>query len=473
MIILAYWKQLNGIQQPIAIRQFTGIDKQEAFSIADGAATNLKNLTSSSYPALTVRPGFTNLGASLAAAVVGLGVWKDIELHAVANGNWVKWTGATWSAALASGLSTSARWSFCNFQGNFAQIDLLGINGVVAKKYDGATVAALANVPAGGNYIDAHDNRVYVAVASRVWASGFRNAENWTTGDLDTDAWWGEVETPDGRDIIGMKAGPGHITVFKPYHTFELFGTGSLNYRLQPVSDKIGCVSNASAIMVGGVMYWLSNRGIEKYAGGVAPKNDWSFPVQYYADNINASNKSKACAGTDGKRLYMALPLLTATEPSHVIEYDPRYGTFYVWELPHYPRLFAYMAESWYNGDSAGQVHLMGGTTDAGTAITWESVSKPFGGGTLAQKQDWYDMWLVCDLPTGSTLNVYLSKLAEGDTDWVLVKAMTVNADIQSARVIIPVNTVANANWVRVKFSGTGSCTIYEWDRQMRLLPYV
>jgi len=470
---MAYWKSLPGILDPITVNRFLGVDRQDAFSIADGAATSLKNLTSSAFPALTVRPGFTNLGDSLGAAVVGLGVWKDTELHAVANGEWKKWTGSAWSAALASGLSASAQWSFCNFQGNFAQIDLLGVNGAVAKKYDGTNVTNLANVPAGGNYIDAHDNRVYVAVASRVWASAFRAAENWTVGDLDTDAWWGEVETPDGSNIVGMKAGPGHITVFKPYHTFELFGTGSINYRLQPVSDKIGLVSNASVIMVGGVLYWLSHRGIEKYAGGVAPKNDWSMPVQWYVDNINAANRSKASAGTDGQRLYMALPLLTATENSHVIEYDPRYGTFYVWELPHYLRLFAYMGESWYNGDSTGQVHTMGGADDAGTAIAWEWVSKPFGDGPLARKKNWHKLWLVCDLPTGSTMNVYLSKMAEGDADWTLVKTMAASSDIQGARVIIPVDTVANSNWVRVKFAGVGPATVYEWDRQFRVLPFV
>ncbi|HAY22600.1 MAG TPA: hypothetical protein DCY27_10640 [Desulfobacterales bacterium] len=69
-------------------------------------------------------------------------------------------------------------------------------------------------------------------------------------------------------------------------------------------------------------------------------------------------------------------------------------------------------------------------------------------------------------------MNVYLSKKAEGE-EWTLVKSLMAASDIQSAKVIIPVETVANANYVRVKFSGTGPATIYEMTRQERLMPFV
>jgi hypothetical protein len=452
----------------VTIRKFTGIDKRDAFSVGDGAATSMKNLTSSSPPTLTVRSGFSSIGTSFAAAILGLGVWKDTELHAIGNGTWKVWSGTAWGAALLSSISTTLPWSFCNFQGGFAAISLLGVNSALAKKYSGTTVTDLANCPAGANYIDAHDNRVYVAVASRVWASAFRDAENWTIGDLDTDAWWGEVETPDGRDIVGMRAGYQHLTVFKPYHTFELFGTGSLNYRIQPVSEKVGCVSNSSIVTVGNIQYWVSHRGIERYSGGSPPKNDFSQPVNWYIENMNQTYKSKVCSGTDGKRLYVAVPVLTATEPSHVLEYDPEFGIWCVWELGHYPRVFAYMAEEWYNGDSAGVVHLMGGDDDAGTAISWNWISKPFGSGSTTS--EWFDLWAVVDVPIGSTMNIYLSGLPEGGGDWTLVKTITPSAAIQGRRVLLPIGDFLNANWLRMKLSGTGPASVYEWSRQERVL---
>jgi len=468
---LAFWKSISGILKPIPLREFKGVNKLDAFSIFDSYATSLKNLTSTNFLALTVRSGFSSLGDSFGVVVIGLGVWKDAELHAIANGEWKKWDGAAWSAALASGLSTSAQWSFCNFQGNFADINLLAANGTDAvKKYDGSTVADLVNAPANANYIDAHDNRVYVAVGNSVKFSALRKAEDWTTVD---DAGEIVVETSTGEAISGLKAGPGHVVVFMPHASFELYGTGPINYKLLPVSDKIGCVSNQSTLMVGNTLYFLAHDGIYRYTGGSAPRKDFALPVQWYIDNINKSNRHKACAGTDGKRYYLALPINSATEPNHVLEYDPVFETWYVWELGHYPRAFAYMNEEWYEGDSSGQVHKMGGTDDAGTAISWEWVSKPFGASSLAQPKQWYKLWIVCDLPSGSTLNVYLTKTAEGDSDWTLVRSLTANSTIQSSRVIIPVETVANANWVRVKFSGTGPATIYEMTRQERLMPFV
>jgi hypothetical protein len=136
---LALWQHISGILNPIPLREFKGVSKLDAFSIGEEYATSTKNLTSARYPALKVRPGFSNLGSTFGGAIVGLGVWKDTELHAAGGGEWKKWTGSAWSAALASGLSASAIWSFCNFQGNFAGINLLAANGVDAvKKHDGS-----------------------------------------------------------------------------------------------------------------------------------------------------------------------------------------------------------------------------------------------------------------------------------------------------------------------------------------------
>lgn len=466
---MAFWRPLSGILDPIPLREFKGVSKLDAFSILESYATHAKNLTSKGYPALTVRPGFSNLGSAFAGAIVGLGVWKDAELHAIGGGEWKKWTGSAWSS-LFSGLSTTAQWSFCNFKGNFTGINLLGVNGEVARKYDGTSVTTLAGCPAGARYIDAHDNRVYVAVDYTVKYSALRNAEDWTTVE---DAGEIAVETSFGENISGLKAGPGHVVVFLPHAMFELYGTGPINYKLEPVSEKVGCVSNQSALMVGGILYFLAHDGIYRYTGGTAPSKDFALPTQWYVDNINKAYRSKACAGTDGRRYYLALPIGSATEPSHVLEYDPVFGTWYVWELGCYPRAFAFMGEEWYLGDSSGQVRKMGGANDAGTAISWEWISKPFGEKSLAQPKNWYKLWIVVDLPTGSTMNVYLSKKAEGDADWTLVKSLTAASDIQNAKVIIPVETVANANWVRVKFSGTGPATIYEMTRQERLLPFV
>lgn len=51
------WQSIKDIQNPIPVRELKGVNKLEPFSISDGHATFLKNLTSSGSPSLTVRPG--------------------------------------------------------------------------------------------------------------------------------------------------------------------------------------------------------------------------------------------------------------------------------------------------------------------------------------------------------------------------------------------------------------------------------
>lgn len=471
---LNYWPSSVSNLPILTQRQFKGESKLDAFSIDNAFATDSKNLTSSGYPALQVRAGFSLLGAAFASKIIGMGVWKDSELHAVINGSWYKWTGSAWGAALASGLNASAEWSFANFKGNLAGIGLIGANGTDAiKKYDGAAVSDLATAPAGGNYIEQFADRLFCAVGNELHFTAYRMADDWTTvnGD-DADSGYIIVETNNGETINAVRAGIGHLTVGKPNSIHELFGYSPSDFRMIPVTFEIGPLNNKCMITINGIMYILGSKGIYKYAGGTLPDKGFSLPVQWYIDNMNQTAKGTCCLGTDGQKLYVSIPMDSSTVPDTVLEFDPVFGTWYVWK-DFTALFFAEMDGNWYQGDSAGKVMQMGGTTDNGTTIAWYWVSKPFGSGSLAQRLRWYRMWIVVDLPAGSTMNVYLSKSAEGDADWTLVKTLTASADIQNNRVIIPVDTVANANWIRVKFSGTGPATIYEFDRQEKDKPMV
>jgi hypothetical protein len=52
---MAYWAQLSGVGSPAPLRQFDGVSRLDAFSLRDTYLTQAKNLTTSGYPALTVR----------------------------------------------------------------------------------------------------------------------------------------------------------------------------------------------------------------------------------------------------------------------------------------------------------------------------------------------------------------------------------------------------------------------------------
>ncbi|MFB7817425.1 hypothetical protein ACFC0X_25050 [Paenibacillus chitinolyticus] len=458
---------------PIIQREFRGENRLDPLSISPEYATETRNFTSSAYPALTVRPGHSVIGEITNAKVLGMGVWKDTELHAVfSDGTWRRWTGSIWSNPLASGLNTTAKWSFCNFKGNLGDFNLLGANGIDAvKKYDGSTVSNLSGAPANANFIDEHDNRLYcVTNGTQVHFSELSVATNWTAieqSDSDPGSFIKEINS--GKKISGMKAGAGHITVFFTSASFELYGTSASDFRMIEVAPDIGMLNNESSALLDGILYFISERGFYRYGGGSRPDKGFSAPMQWYIDNMNKAARQTCCAGTDGKRVYFAIPMYSAT-PDTIIEFTPEYGTWYVWRDVA-PSCFARMGDNWYIGDNAGRLLQIGGANDNGSAIAWKWISKPFSAQSMSQVIRWLRAWISAKIPAGSAMNVYLSKSAEGDDDWTLVQNIPATGWISSKPMYIRSSVAVNAHFIRLKIEGTGPMKLHEFAREEDYLP--
>lgn len=458
------WQDM-GIIQPQIIREFRGINTLDRYSIDKSFGTYTRNLTGAGFPGLSVRPGYSQMSGALPGAVQGMGLYKDTELHVIGGGRWYRWNGSSWDQ-LYSGLSTTAQAYFCNFQGNLSSMSLLMTNGIVALYYDGSSVKTLSNVPSGATFIDQHDNRVYAAKGNNVHFSALRKPQDWTTVD---EAGEIVIETNNGEEITGIKAGNRHLMVFKKSSFHELWGTNPANYQMNTITQDIGALSNQAITTIQGVPFWIDNRGIYTY-GGNTPRKDFSLPVKDYIDKLNLANAHKAAAGTNGKSLYVSIPCGSSSEPNTVLEYDLDFQTWYVWN-DMTPLHFSNSDTDFFMGDQNGRICKFGGTTDNGNPINWEWQSAPFGGGSQAQKLRWYRMWYVADIPSGSYVDVYLSKKAEGE-DWIHVKRVeATGGSMASGRIIIPIESVANSNWVRVRFTGRGPSRVIELDYQQRALP--
>jgi hypothetical protein len=471
-----YWPTIKSTK-PIIQRVFKGINKLDPFSIKEEYSTDMQNMSSIKFPWLSVRTGYSLVGAALAARVLGLGVWKQTELVAVSNGAWSKSTGGAWSAITGGGsVSLSANYSFANFKGNLTEIDLIGANGVDAvKRYNGTSVQALTNAPALANYIEAYSDRLWAVTAgNQLNFSGYRQADNWTTvlGD-DADPGFIIVESNDGENISGVKLGPRRLVIFKPNSMYDLFGSSSEDFTLMQKSGDVGAVSNQAITTIGTTMYFVHTTGIYSYEGGPRPDKQFSMVVQNYVDRINPAAVTKCCAGTDGNILYIGLPIDSATECDTILEYDTLHGTWNVWK-DYAPLNIAIMKDVAYIGGVEGQVRKVGGlTTNNGAAITSRYVSKPYGADSLSQRIMWKRAWFVANVPTGSSLNVYLSKKDSGDTDWVLVQSIPADSVIESTRVMIPTTVVSNANWIRYKLEATGPYDVIEFAREQQEMPIV
>lgn len=454
-------------------RMFGGVNRIDKFNIKDNQASDMSNVSSHKYPALSTRPGYSLLGSALAARILGLATWKDTELHTISNGAWYKYASGSWGAVSGGGsLSTSQQWSFCSFKGGFADVNLIGANGSVVKRYDGSTVQNLSGAPAGLNYVDSYSDRIWGSVGNTLHFSEFRVGTNWTTTiGAESDPGFITIETPTAESINAVKAGPRRLVIFTPNSLFNLFGSSAEDFTLTPVANDIGSLSNQAVTTIEGRIYFVHQTGIYSYGGAVRPDRQFSMPVQDYIDRINPAASSKVCAGTDGKLLFIGIPLDAATEPNTVLVYNPEYDTWVVWQ-GYAPLNMAQMGRNIYIGGVEGQVRKVNeSTTDNGSAITGYWTTKIYGSGSCSQRLMWKRAWIVAEVPVGSSLSVYLSKNPDGVSDFVLVQNAPNTANESSTRVIIPTTVAGFANFITLKFVFTGPIKIIEWSREEDQLP--
>lgn len=450
--------ELPGMQEHIPIREWRGVNTFDPLSIADNYWTDMSNLTADDYPAVSVRPGYAVLGAAIGAKVLGLGVWKDIELHAVFDdGTWRKWTGSAWTT-LKSGLSTTAMWSFTNFEGNFSGINLLGANGVDGlHRYDGSTVQTFGDAPANINYLTTYQNRVWGAFGREIRACKLDDATSWNSfPGTEEDSFGKTLESTRGEDVNMLSGSLSKLTIGMPNSLHEMYGGIVSDFTISQITESSG-VSNNQAVASHKGLQLIHSSGIYEWLGGTTPSKEFSEIVRGYAPGASGH-----AAGSDNRLLYFY-------DGSRILVYDPRQGVqaWSVW-VGITPACFAVFKGELYIGDSSGRVLRLGGAADdAGTPISWYAVTKPFTSPSISQRQRWLKLWITVELAAGSSVQVYMSPSVSGN-DWQLIQTITTPG---SQRVLVPVQAFTLENTVRLKLAGTGWTRIHELTRKVRLLP--
>lgn len=449
------------------INKFLGVTTLDPFNAPVGAAVTVKNLSGANgvFPAMVPRSSFAAVGAGFGAAVKGMGLYLNSELNTVAGGIWRKYNGSAWTNVI-TGLNASASWSFTNFKGNFSKINLIGVNGVdPAKKYDGTTVSNLAGVPAGVIFklIDQHDNRLYASDGKAIYFCALRKGEDWTTID---EAGSIQIETNTGEDVTAIKAGMKHLMVFKRNAFFELWGTGPHNYSLQQISET-GAVGLNAVTVHKEAAYWINDAGAFTYTGGL-PRNDFSLPVIGYFQKMNKAVANIACVTSTSDSVIFSIPTGSSTVNDTTLEYLPKFGVWHVWQ-DFAPTQWLFWNDALTYGDSSGVFKTSGNSS----GVSWEWISPPYGVGTFSTHHQWYKLMFLMDMFAGSSTTVYVSSKAEGNNpaDWIQVSTMAGGTNLIDRRLILPLQNVANSNFLRVKFSGTGPVKFHEINIQQREMP--
>lgn len=428
------------------------------FDIKDSELTDAENVDSREYPAIHVRPPRSTYATITTPRMIGQ---RNNQYLLVVDGTkWQYYNGSAF-ADLADAL-TAANAKVIDFATGTNLYTIFN-NGTDKKYWDGSGVFNLTAMP-GTTKFTPHRGRIYAAVGKEIQYCALNLITDWTTaGDA------GKISVTNAKgDLTAITTYADHVVAWSEYSMHELYGTGPKNYSLVDVSREIGCVSDRSVKEVGGKLYWLdrNNNGqgyVYQYAGGTLPV-PVSFKVQKYIDRINWAYANTSCAGTDGRRYYLSVPLDSATSPNKLLVFDTFTENWYL-ENGNFVG-FTEMAGVLYGMQSDGVIKNMNATS--GETVSWYIISKPFNENNLAEKKSLHRLYFIVDLPAGSTLTCSLSDKAEG-SEFTDVKTFTANTDLQNVRIDVPLTIAQKTDWYRIKLSGTGPCTIYSGEKHIRI----
>ena len=251
----------------------------------------------------------------------------------------------------------------------------------------GSSAAATANIstqlaPSGLRLIKSFTNRLFAVGTGEsrntLYASDILDPEIWKTTNSII------VGGDDGEDIIAIQPFYGfQIIVFKrnkiylvdvtPSTTFTS-GTSLLSltnsaaeWTVQTISNRIGCIAGRSVALVNKDVFFLANDGIRSISRSLA--DDFSTvgltisePVKDVIARINRSFIETCNATFHNNRYLLAIPLDSATKPSHILVYNSIFNCFEgLWEIA-----AARMVEtSFTSGFTTNTIKLCIGTTNS------------------------------------------------------------------------------------------------------------
>jgi hypothetical protein len=435
--------------------------------IADGQATDLRNLSSSRFPALKVRNGKTQISTALTTPN-GLGQRNNQYVHYVDAKAWKYWNGS--SLVAVKTLSTDATGTFEEFNTGTIKYTIFA-NGTDKEAWDGTTVTALTNAPAS-KIFTTHKGRIYWALGTQLKYSALNVINDYTTAN---DAGAIDVTRAQGS-ITALHEFTDRVWIFTESGMHGLYGTSPSNFELIDTEGNVGCFSDLSVVKVNKKLYWATFDGIYEFDGSTPIKvsepysgNGVNGGVTTFIKGINKTYKTLVCSGSFGDLLYVSIPYsATATANNLTLVFDTKLRKWFIRDEGFVN--FVTINNILYGVDTAGKLWDMttDATLDGATAISWYWISKSFSEGSPSSQLTTSDIWLSFKLPIGSTLTLAYSDAVTG-TSFTDILTYTANASEQVQRAILPVTALQRVNWRRLKLYGTGDCEVYFMEQKGRM----
>jgi len=193
--------------------------------------------------------------------------------------------------------------------------------------------------------------RLVKQFTNRIFAVGTGTDRNtlYASDILDAEVWKSTnsiiVGGDDGEDIVAIQPFFDYeILVFKPNKmylvTVDPTSPTASGWSTRLLNDKTGCASGRSVNFVNKDVFFLSNDGIRSVARSIADDfyivgTPISEPVKNIISRINKNYISSCNSAFYNNRYYLAVPLDTATTPSHILVYNALFNSFEgLWSIP-------------------------------------------------------------------------------------------------------------------------------------------
>ena len=281
-----------------------------------------------------------------------------------------------------------------------------------------------------------HYNRIFGIKGSDVYASKVGDFKIWDDySGTEMDSWAADVYSPG--DFTGITSYQDHVVFFKRDQMYELYGYTPSQFRILEAA-KVGCVDNKSISEVGGMLFFMSEKGVQSYSGGF-PRN--------ISDKLNLNNVTSAAAIGDGRKYYVSIE-------NEVYIYD-------TWQNAWMPYMntsiidFGKSDNDIYALGANGNIYLL---ENGNEIVDWEAITKLFDDGTF-RKKSVKAIRLKVQMDIDSEIYVYLRN---DERDWVLHKTIKQYEKFyRSKRDILITLPIKRAETYQIKIVGKGNALVY------------
>jgi len=420
------------------------------------------------YPEMRSRHGFS-LFNNPSATIHGFGGSGDY-MHAQLGTDWKAWNGTIWTSAIAASL-TARKAIFIDFAGASAKYTIMS-NTAQKKIWDRSTIADLT-CPATLLFAS-DDYRMYAALNNTLYWSSLGNPSDWSGGDSSNVM----LSSTSAEATAITQFGQDQIVIFTRESMHVIYGSSSDDfYQLDPI--YCGCIGMEALCGNNGMLYFLDNRRIKIYSGGIPQELPGQEKIQYYLDNmyVTSGQVHTHVMGAFGKYIYLSIPMTTpGTTNDYTLVYDTQLGIWHVWNKG-FSKFHKYTYSNtikFLGITTDNKIYTLNDSSQTGdesVSFGWYWITGCFNEGIISSKKVltaiWVQFYYVL-LRAGDTFKLGYATDEDGSS-FTDIKTFSSSTSVQTVRVDVQYLNIVQ-DFFRLKFYGTGQCKIKGYELEYRVV---